>query len=449
MRTIRYWARFLSTFLSRFKKLILVNIIMGILLFLFFSRFGNSLNLLKDEQTIGIVGKFSLEELPLSIQQELSLGLTKLDEKGLPQPGLSKEWESQEEGRIWVFKLSDAKWQDGTKVKAEDINYRFRDAEKEILDENTVKFTLKDPFAPFPNVVSRPIFKKGLLGAGDWKVAKLTQFTSQFNRSLTLSNTKTGKKKTYRFYDTEEIARTAFKLGQVTRLEGIVDPKDLLKWKNAQIDVQSHEDMYLGVFLNVQDPALSGKAIRQALAYAINKENFEEERAISVIATNSWAFNPQVKVYKYNKDHAKELLSSLSPEQKNVKINLATTPGLLSVADKIKEDWEAVGIKTNLQVSNTPSQSFQALLAIQIIPSDPDQYSLWHSTQNAPTNVTRYTNGDCCKESPRIDKLLENGRRTLDPELRKSYYFDFQRFLLEDLPAIPLIHPVTYNISRE
>ncbi len=425
------------------------SIILGVIIFLLFWRFGNSLNFLKPTETVGIVGKFSLEELPLSIQQELSIGLTTLSEKGVPEAGLAQTWESQEEGRIWVFRLKDYKWQDGTKIKAEDINYRFRDAEKEIAGDDTVKFTLKDPFAPFPNVVSRPVFKKGLLGAGDWKVAKLTQITAQLNRSLTLQNTKTGKKKTYRFYDTEEAARTAFKLGQVTSLQDIVDPKDLLKWKNSKIDVQSHEDRYVGIFLNVKDQILSGKSVRQALAYAVNKDKFEESRAISIIASNSWAFNPQVKEYKYSVEHAKELLSSLPTEQRSFTINLATTPGLLMIADSIKEDWEQIGVKTNLQISNTPSQSFQALLAIQIIPSDPDQYNLWHSTQSTGTNVTGYTNGDCCKESPRIDKLLENGRRTIDIEERKSYYFDFQRFLLEDLPVIPLIHPVSYNISRK
>ncbi|MEK7521746.1 MAG: ABC transporter substrate-binding protein [Patescibacteria group bacterium] len=448
MRTIRYWIRFLKAFLSRFKRLILGSIVLGILIFIYISRFGNTLSVFKGGETTGVIGRLSLEELPSSIQKELSTGLTSLDKEGRPIPSLAQSWETLDVGRVWIFKLKESKWQDGTEIRAEDINYRFRDATKETIDEKTIKFTLKDPFAPFPNVVSRPVFKKGLLGAGDWKVAKLTQLTAQFNRSLTLVNSKTGQKKTYRFYDTEDAARTAYKLGQITKLSGLVDPKDLLKWKNSEFDVESHQERYVGVFLNVQDPTLSGKSVRQALAYAINKDNFEEERAISVISPNSWAFNPQVKEYKYSKERAKELLNTLPQDQRTPTINLATTPGLLTVADQIKKDWEAVGIKTNLQVSNTPSQNFQALLAIQIIPTDPDQYSLWHSTQSA-TNVTGYTNGECCKESPRIDKLLENGRRTLDQEQRKEFYYDFQRFLLEDLPVIPLFHPVTYTITRK
>lgn len=447
MKTLRYWSIFLKTFLSRFKKLIFGSVLAGVAVFLILWRLSNFLSLFQPGNTIGIVGRLALDDLPLSIQGQISTGLTRLDQNNQPQPSLALSWEAQNDGRVWVFHLGDYKWQDGKKVTSKDINYQFKDAKKEIVDEKTIKFTLKDPFAPFPTAVARPVFKKGLLGVGEWKVAGLTRFTAQLSRSLTLVSQKTKEKKTYRFYDTEDAALTAFKLGQVRRVEGIVDPKDLIKWKNAKIDIESHEDRYAGVFLNIQDSLLSDKNIRQALAYAINKDRFPEKRAISVISPNSWAFNPQVKDYKYNLDRAKELLKSLPDDKrKDLVINLATSPSLLSVADKIKLDWDALGVKTNIQVSNSPPDDFQALLAIQIIPPDPDQYSLWHSTQ-VGSNVSNY--GPPARESATIDQKLENGRRTMDQEERKVFYYDFQRFLLEDLPVIPLFYPVTYTITRK
>lgn len=447
MKTIRYWFIFLSAFLSRFKRLLLGSIVLGVLLFLFSSRLPAVSSLLQTGNTIGVVGKFQLNDLPSSIQQEISVGLTRLDKSNQAQPSIATSWESQEEGRVWIFHLGDYQWQDGTKIVAQDINYRFTDAEKQVIDDKTLKFTLKDPFAPFPTIVARPVFKKGLLGAGDWKVARLTNFTAQLSRSLTLENLQTREKKTYRFYDTEEAAVTAFKLGQVRQLVGVIDPRDLSLWGNARLAVQTHQDRYVGVFMNIQDEVLTDKNIRQALAYAINKEAFPERRATSILSPDSWAYNPQVKDYKYSVDHAKELLKTLPEEKRNaLTVNLATSPSLLAIADKIKQDWEAIGIKTNLQVSNSPPEDFQALLAIQLIPPDPDQYSLWHSTQTG-TNVTNY--GQPAKESPRIDKLLEDGRRTMDQEQRKTIYYDFQRFLIEDLPVIPLFYPVTYTISRK
>jgi len=100
-----------------------------------------------------------------------------------------------------------------------------------------------------------------------------------------------------------------------------------------------------------------------------------------------------------------------------------------------------VGVNINLQVISTIPTDFQAFLAIFDIPDDPDQYSIWHSTQTS-TNITRY-------EDPRVDKLLEDGRSQIDLESRKKIYLDFQRFLVEDSPAAFLYYPTIYSISRK
>ena len=70
---------------------------------------------------------------------------------------------------------------------------------------------------------------------------------------------------------------------------------------------------------------------------------------------------------------------------------------------------------------------------------DPDQYVLWHSEQNS--NISGYKN-------LRIDKLLEDGRKTADINERKKIYSDFQKYILDDPPASFLYLPYTYEISR-
>jgi ABC-type transport system substrate-binding protein len=124
-----------------------------------------------------------------------------------------------------------------------------------------------------------------------------------------------------------------------------------------------------------------------------------------------------------------------------ISINLSTAPILLDKAEAIADDWRAAGVEVNLNViSNIPSD-YQAFLAIFDIPDDPDQYSIWHSTQTS-TNITNYQN-------PRIDKLLEDGRSEIDSIARKKIYLDFQRFLVEDSPAAFLYYPTTYSVSRK
>lgn len=445
MRQIRYLLRLPLVFLARFKLILLAGAIVGGFLFLLLPRAGQIFLSLQGGQTIGMVGHFSSDELPLSIQQQISLGLTTVSDEGTAEPGLAESWEYQDEGRVWIFRLGDYKWQDGSRVVAQDINYKFSDVTLEVLDEKTIKFVLKDPFSPFPDVVSKPVFKRGLLGAGEWKVAKITFIGREFVETIRLANTKNNSMQTYKFYPTEESARTAFKLGEVDELRELVDSRELANWQGIGVREEIRKDRYLGVFINNEDPILSSKELRQALSYAIDKEKFGRERALSPISPNSWAYNPQVKPYEYNPTRAKELVAQLPTEQrKDLVIKLVATPTLLSIADKIKEDWDAIGVNTQIQVSNTPPSDFQTLVAIQIIPPDPDQYSFWHSTQTV-TNITRYRNS---RESQRIDKLLEDGRRTLNQDERKIIYLDFQRFLVEDSPVIFLFHPVTYTITR-
>ena len=446
MKNIRFWIRFFTTFWKKFKLLLLLGVFWGIAFFLVLPLFKPLLINFQEGNRIGIVGRYSIEELPLEIQSKISQGLTSIDEGGNVHPALASNWEAKDEGKEWVFFLSDKKWQDGLQIKATDINYKFSDVSVEVIDDRTIKFTLKEPFSPFPSIVSRPIFKRGLLGAGDWKVVKINSISGgRYLESLKLINTKTNRIESYKFFPTEDVAKTALKLGEVDDLENM-SSGEFKDWNNLSIQANSREDMYVGLFINNEDPILSDKSLRQALAYAINKSSFSGERAISPISPLSWAFNPQVKQYPYNVSRAKELYETLPKEQrKDMTLKLETTPALLDTAEKIKNNWENIGIKTQIQTSGSPPEDFQILLAIQSIPPDPDQYSFWHSTQIA-TNITRYKTS---KESQRIDKLLEDGRKTLDLEERKKIYMDFQRFLLEDSPVIFLYHPITYSISRK
>ena len=133
-------------------------------------------------------------------------------------------------------------------------------------------------------------------------------------------------------------------------------------------------------------------------------------------------------------DLSKEVLNDLS-------INIATIPVLLGQAEKIAANWRDLGIAVNVQVVSSVPDSFDTFLAVLDIPQDPDQYSLWHSSQDV-TNISNYKN-------PRIDKLLEDGRTVTNLSERKKIYLDFQRFLIEDSPAAFLYHPISYTIVRK
>ncbi|MEK7182584.1 MAG: ABC transporter substrate-binding protein [Patescibacteria group bacterium] len=444
MRKARFLVHLVLLFLKRFGILIGVGILVGGILFGLRSKITTLLPGLTTQEKIGVVGRFTADTLPLSISSRISFGLTIVDKENLPQPGIAESWETKNEGRVWVFTFKkDLRWQDNTSLKSSDFSYNFPGITVSYPDEAHIEFQLSDPYAPFPIIVSRPYFKKGLLGVGEWRVRKIV--TSAGNvQELTLEEKTTRIQKVYRFYPTEESLIAAFKLGEVNTISEISDPHALFSWKTVELSPISHEDRFVGIFLNTADSLLAEKNIRQALAYATNKGNIDEmsTRALSPLSPSSWAYNPLVKTYDYDPARARKLLDELPKDQREqFSINLVTIPSLLEPAEKIAKDWEEVGVSTTVQVGTGVPENFQALLATQVIPPDPDQYSMWHSTQT-DTNITHY-------KSARIDKLLEDGRRTLNQDERKRIYLDFQRFLVEDSPVIFLYHPISYTISQK
>ena len=433
MKSLRYIARLTLAFLQRFKTIIIAGILGGVAIFflsnLLISAFGHI-----GSRKIGIVGRYTVDKLPIEILNMIGNGLTQIDEKGDVSPNLASSWETPDKGITWIFHLKEGVlWQDEKEVKSADINYQFSDLQTEKPDAQTLVYKLSDPYSAFPAVVARPIFKKGLLGTGDWLVKKVALSSANFVQQLTLERGK-GEKIIYKFYPSEERAKLAFKLGEVGELKGLIDAKPFDSWKKVKIEKQPDKGKFVAIFFKTENDSVSDKVFRQALAYAIDKDSLEQTRAISPISENSWAYNPQVKPYNYDAKKAREQIEG------EFEVTLTTSPILLSVAEKIAKNWQDAGVKTNIQAFSTLPDDYQALLVIFDIPEDPDQYSIWHSTQTA-TNITKYSN-------PRIDKLLEDGRTEVNLEERRKIYLDFQRFLVEDSPAIFLYYPTIYTIKR-
>jgi deoxyuridine 5'-triphosphate nucleotidohydrolase len=161
-------------------------------------------------------------------------------------------------------------------------------------------------------------------------------------------------------------------------------------------------------------------------------------------------YTGEVGVIIYNANCDKYLVVSRGDKiaqmiiQELPKINLVVNNrSLLSLAEEIKNSWANIlGIEVTLSVINQIDyQNFDAILSYSSTTKDPDQYSFWHSTQTN-TNITKLDNS-------RIDKLLEDGRTTIDTIERKKIYQDFQRYLLEESPAIFISYPITYQVIRQ
>ena len=72
-----------------------------------------------------------------NILGDLMVGLTTLDARGKPIPGMAKRWDVSSDGLTWTFHLRAAQWSDGAPVTAQDFVGGWR----RLLDPKTASRT--------------------------------------------------------------------------------------------------------------------------------------------------------------------------------------------------------------------------------------------------------------------------------------------------------------------
>ncbi len=427
----------------KYTKALALGFVSGLILSLGFFRL---LPLIKQQwfipvDRIGLVGDFTPATLPLLIQTYVSVGLTTVRADGTLEPGLATSWTATDSGKTFIFTLRrDAVWHNGKKVVAADINYNIRNVIFSPIDQFTLRANLKAPYSAFPVVVSKPLFVNALVGFGQYRVSNIQlKGDSIVYLKLVPVGGSSSHEREYRFYTTEAEAILAFKLGEVNQLEDISTPGDLTNWGVSSVTTQTNYNRIVSVYFNVTEPQLSDKTVRQALAYAIPYRS-DLERAYSPISKQSWAYSDKIKKYTYDMTTAKKLFGATKEGSSSAHLTISTFAPYLSDAQGIAASWTTLGTPTDVRVENSIPDDYQVLLSAQDVPPDPDQYPLWHSTQNA-TNITKYAN-------VKIDKLLEDGRQEMDPVKRKTIYADFQRYMTEDVPAAFLYYARSDTITR-
>jgi peptide/nickel transport system substrate-binding protein len=391
---------------------------------------------------IGYVGEYTPSTLPLTIQELLSFGLTSVAPDGSALPGISSSWEATDSGKQYIFHLqNDLVWHNGKPVVAKDLNYNIKSVTFAPRDNYTIVATLQNSYSPFLTLVSKPIFQSNLTGFGPYKInaIRLKGDKIAFLRLVTATK-KLLPTIEYRFYKSETQAIMAYELGEIDRVEGLTSISQNLKsWNNTTITEVVNKQRFVSLYFNLKNPILREKTLRQALAYAVPMTT--EKRVYSPLSPFSWAYSDTAKHYDYDVKQATTIFESANIATSSGEITIHTFSQYLSLAQDISKSWNSLGIKTNIRVENVVPKEYQVLLSAQDIPIDPDQYIFWHSTQTN-TNITGLANA-------KIDKLLEDGRMEQDQDKRKKIYIDFQKRLVDELPALFLYYPTSYTITRK
>lgn len=438
-----------KAYFKRWGRTILACFILGLIFFslLYLNRSFISSNVpfLVNEERVGMAGAFTIDDLPSEVLDKVSLGLTKVSEGGRVIPSASERWEIKDEGKTYVFYLrDDLYFTDGEKLTSKNIEYGFTDVTVERPADKVIIFKLRDRYSPFVVTVSRKIFKKNLVGLGEYEI-KNVETNGEFIQNITLEKVSGVGRITYSFYPTQEALKSAFVLGEVTKVKDINDTKvkdiGFENFRNAKISKVVNEERLVTLFYNTEDTLLSDKRVRKALTYSIPDSFRYGKRNPLSYPEGFWGAEHVGLTPKQDIERAKDLLSESSATgSANLKIQLKTLPQYKEVSEEIRKSWQKIGVDAIITETETVPTVYQAFLGEFFVPRDPDQYMLWHSQQ--PSNITGYKN-------LRIDKLLEDGRKTVDLNERKKIYADFQKYILDDSPAAFLFFPYNYVVERK
>lgn len=439
----------LRAYIKRWGKSIFFFFLIGLSLFFLMLGYGNVLVgrvPLWEKESIGMVGAYTLETLPANVLAHISRGLTAVSPDGRVHPDVASSWTVHDEGKTYTFTIRpDVSYSDGQKVTSATIPFTFAEVTIEKPKPYTIVFRLKDPYSPFLVALSHPILKKGFVGVGDYKIRSL-ELNGNFVASLTLVHRNNPyRTKYYHFYPSQEALKVAFVMGEVATAIGLSDIQfkhtTFTTFPNTTVERDVRFTHLVTLFFNTKHERLSDVKLRSALTYGLPDDFPYGQRSYAPFSPLSWVLDGEVATRVQDMERAETLLrESRATTSATLTIKLTTLSKYADVANDIGNAWKKIGVITNIEIVDTLPSDFQVLLADFRVPKDPDQYTLWHKDQE--NNITRYAN-------LRIDKLLEDGRKTQDSAKRKTIYTDFQKYLLADAPAAFLFFPHEYRITRK
>ena len=431
-------------------------------------------------------------------------GLVKYDKNMNIVGDLAESWDITNQGLVITFHLRQGvQWHDGKPFTAADALYTYQvtvdpktptayagDFQKvkkaEALDDYTFRVTYDKPFAPALISWSSAILPRHLLAGSDITKSPLSRHpigTGPYKfkewvagqKIVLVSNENYFEGRPYLdgritsiIPDTATMflelrARNIGMMGLTPLQYTRQTDNHLFKENFNKYRYLAFAYTYLGY--NLKNPLFTDKRVRQAISYAINKDEIVSgvllglgKPATGPYKPGTWAHNDKVKIYHYDPARARELLKQagfadqngdgvLEKDGQPFVFEILTNQGnetRQKCAEIIQRQLKEVGITVKIRIVEWSAfvthfinkRTFDAVILGWTIPLDPDAYDVWHSSKTAreELNFVSYKNTEA-------DLMLEKGRSTFNQDERKKYYDRFQEILAEDQPYTFLYVP--------
>ena len=416
--------------------------------------------------------------------------LLTLDTKLNIKPGLAESW-TQPDPKTLVFKLrKGVKFHDGTDFNAESAKLNFNRMKTEakslrkgevanidsvdVVDATTIKVNLKKPDASLlatltdragmmisPKVIQErgSSLERDAKGAGtgpfefvEW--VKDSHLVIKRNESYW--NKQGGPyldRVRYRPIPDDVVKLQSLQGGEIDVMDYVL-PRDVAPMKADKrlvvVDVPSLADF--GYQLNHAKPPFNVKALRQAVAYAIDLDQIVKGVWLNVgypangpISPASWAYDRAIPHIKRDLAKAKaKLLEGGQPAGFTFTVTTNNLPISIQEAEVIQAQLAEAGITMKIQlvdastlIASGNAKNFEMISFQWSGRPDPDgnTYQFFKTTPGTSFNWSGISN-------ERIDVLLDKTRETSNQAERRKLYGELTKLLQDELPMLFIVHPI-------
>ena len=427
-------------------------------------------------------------------------------------PGLAESWEVSDDGLVYTFHLRrDVKFHDGTPFNAQAVKFnldRIVDPQTksqkavfmlgpydhaEVIDDDTVKVYLKEPFAPLLDSLSQvylgmasptAVEKWGLdyqmhqVGTGPFIFKEyipkdhLTLVRNpDYNWAPAIFDHQGPaylQEVVFRFFVEPATRVLALEAGEA-HVMGEIPPQDAQRLSDDpdfQLIAVALPGTPLMLFMNTQRPPTDDLRVRQALIYAADRKAIVTAifKNLSPVAYGpldavTIGYDEEVaRLYDHDPGLAKDLLQEAGwvdadgngvlekdGQPLRVEAYLMDWGFMPEVAQLLQAQFKAVGVEMQSQLVAYPAALEAAregrhnLIPFTLSSSDPDILrTFFHSEGGFNWAKVR---------DPKLDELLDEGARTLDPGKRRELYAEAQQIIMAEALILPIRDYVNLNAA--
>lgn len=416
--------------------------------------------------------------------------LLRISADGTQKMELAEEVTKGEDGKSVTVKLKDnIKWSDGEKITADDVVFTYEQKVKkengnadslwindepvaiEKVDDTTVKFNLPAvSAAAVENIVTEtyiipehvykdePDFSVSELsadpvGSGPYKLTnykrgEYLQFEANENY---YGGTPNIKNVTLRIIPNADTTKVALQKGEVDA--SFILPNNIADFKDSDITTYEYSENRVGyIALNMNSEKLKDVKVRQAIFYAINKDELNKAGYLSedyyanvysfLPPNNAYAAEDAVEKYETDVEKSKALLKEAGVDGLTINIGFSSDDPVQTIqATLIQQELQKAGITVELaggdgtamyaEMKKPDTTKYDLFMGGYIMGNDPDSYTALFKSGGS-SNYFHYS-------SEASDKLFEAGAVELDEAKRKEIYTDLQKQIAADAIFYPIV----------